>query len=51
MELERKFKAKYGEKEYERIFDDDFREAIRNMDKISLVISKDRKENLENSKP
>lgn len=40
MDLEKKFKTKYNEKEYERIFDAEFREAIKNIDKIAEVISR-----------
>ncbi len=40
MDLEKKFKNKYGEKEYESIFDAEFKQAVKDMDKIAGIISK-----------
>lgn len=40
MDFEKKFQKKYGEKEYEHIFDAEFRQAVKDMDKIADIISK-----------
>ena len=44
MNLEKKFCEKYGQKEYERFFSKDFKEAVSNIDKIADIISKSTKE-------
>lgn len=47
MSLEKKFKDKYGEKEYDRTFDAEFREAVANIDKIAAIISRPAEEKKE----
>ena len=47
MDFEKKFREKYGSKEYEKIFSSDFKEAIVSIDKIAAIVSKGTKEDQE----
>ena len=44
MSLEKKFKEKYGPKEYERLFSEDFRQVVTDMDKLVKMLSRKQSE-------